>query len=114
GASMCAGAVSASDSDSGTSSWGKAGGVVLKAIVLIGGALLVKHFTKSTTRWDHARIVAESLVGDKFSREQASRDPENYFNLRWHACPAAELVDGSKVLYFEQGFWRTPSKPFRQ
>ncbi|KAJ6417993.1 hypothetical protein OIU84_001390 [Salix udensis] len=29
-------------------------------------------------------------------------------------CPAAEMVDGSKVLYFEQAFWRTPQKPFRQ
>ncbi|XP_062174350.1 chromophore lyase CRL, chloroplastic-like [Alnus glutinosa] len=29
-------------------------------------------------------------------------------------CPAAEIVDGSKVLYFEQAFWRTPQKPFRQ
>ncbi|KAJ0939369.1 putative cytochrome P450, chromophore lyase CpcT/CpeT, cytochrome P450 superfamily [Helianthus annuus] len=24
------------------------------------------------------------------------------------------MVDGSKVLYFEQAFWRTPHKPFRQ
>jgi len=29
-------------------------------------------------------------------------------------CPATEMVDGSRVLYFEQAFWRTPEKPFRQ
>uniref|UniRef100_A0A251UKN1 Putative cytochrome P450, Chromophore lyase CpcT/CpeT n=1 Tax=Helianthus annuus TaxID=4232 RepID=A0A251UKN1_HELAN len=34
--------------------------------------------------------------------------------LRWLCCPAADMVDGSKVLYFEQAFWRTPHKPFRQ
>ncbi|XP_058092895.1 chromophore lyase CRL, chloroplastic isoform X2 [Magnolia sinica] len=89
-------------------------GLVLKALVLIGGALLIKRFSKSTTRWDHARIVAESLCGEKFSREQARRDPVNYFNLRMLTCPATEMVDGSRVLYFEQAFWRTPQKPFRQ
>ncbi|PIN04731.1 hypothetical protein CDL12_22728 [Handroanthus impetiginosus] len=113
---MCTGSVSGSDSDSGSGSngWNKAGGVVLKTLVLIGGALLLKRFTKSTTRWDHTRIVADSLAGEKFSREQASRDPDNYFNLRWLSCPAAEMVDGSRVLYFDQAFWRTPHKPFRQ
>lgn len=50
----------------------------------------------------------------KFTREQASRDPENYFNIRMMSCPAAEMVDGSQVLYLEQAFWRTPQKPFRQ
>lgn len=105
---------SVSGSDSGTNGWSRARGVVLKTLVLIGGALWLKRMTKSTTRWDHTRIVAESLAGEKFSREQASRDPDNYFNLRWLSCPAAEMVDGSKVLYFEQAFWRTPLKPFRQ
>ncbi|XP_051136033.1 chromophore lyase CRL, chloroplastic [Andrographis paniculata] len=111
---MCTGSISGSDSDSGSNGWGKARGVVLKTLVLIGGALLLKRLTKSTTRWDHTRIVADSLAGEKFSREQASRDPENYFNLRWLSCPAAEMVDGSRVLYFEQAFWRSPHKPFRQ
>ncbi|XP_047942356.1 chromophore lyase CRL, chloroplastic [Salvia hispanica] len=106
--SMC------TSSDSGSNGWTKARGVVLKTLVLMGGALLLKRLTKSTTRWDHARIVADSLAGEKFSREQASRDPDNYFNLRWLSCPAAEMVDGSRVLYFEQAFWRTPHKPFRQ
>lgn len=119
---MCTGSVSGSGSGSSSGSdpdpdsngWNKARGVVLKALVLIGGALLIKRVTKSTTRWDHTRIVADSLAGEKYSREQASREPENYFNIRWLSCPAAEMVDGSKVLYFEQAFWRTPHKPFRQ
>lgn len=94
--------------------WSRAGGLVVKALFLIGGAVLVKRFTKSTTRWDHARLVAQSLTGEKFSKDQASRDPDNFFNLRWLSCPAADMVDGSKVMYFEQAFWRTPNKPFRQ
>ncbi|XP_077227204.1 chromophore lyase CRL, chloroplastic-like isoform X2 [Tasmannia lanceolata] len=89
-------------------------GLVVKALVLIGGALLLKNFTKSTTRWDHSRIVTDALCGEKFSREQARRDPDNYFNLRMLTCRATEMVDGSRVLYSEQAFWRTPQKPFRQ
>ncbi|XP_052183479.1 chromophore lyase CRL, chloroplastic-like isoform X2 [Diospyros lotus] len=102
--------------DSGTSSdgWGRARRVVVKALVVIGGAVLLRRLTKSTTPWEHTRIVARSLSGVKYSREQASRDPDNYFNFRWLSCPAAEMVDGSKILYFEQAFWRTPHKPFRQ
>ncbi|XP_042045436.1 chromophore lyase CRL, chloroplastic-like isoform X2 [Salvia splendens] len=107
--SMCTSSDSGSGSGSGSNGWTKARGVVLKTLVLMGGALLLKRLTKSTTRWDHARIVADSLAGEK-----ASRDPDNYFNLRWLSCPAAEMVDGSRVLYFEQAFWRTPHKPFRQ
>ncbi|KAK3183279.1 hypothetical protein Dsin_030565 [Dipteronia sinensis] len=101
-------------SDSDSNGWGRARGLVVKAAFLIGGAILLKRLTKSTTRWDHARIVADSLSGEKFTREQASRDPDNFFNIRMLTCPAAEMVDGSKVLYFEQAFWRTPQKPFRQ
>ncbi|KAL6311336.1 hypothetical protein AAG906_025622 [Vitis piasezkii] len=103
-----------SDSESEGNGWGRARGILVKAAVLIGGAILLKRLTKSTTRWDHARFVSHSLSGEKFSMEQASRDPDNYFNFRMVTCPAAELVDGSQVLYFEQAFWRTPSKPFRQ
>ncbi|KAG6418242.1 hypothetical protein SASPL_120443 [Salvia splendens] len=101
--SMCTSSDSGSGSGSGSGSngWTKARGVVLKTLVLMGGALLLKRLTKSTTRWDHARIVADSLAGEK-----ASRDPDNYFNLRWLSCPAAEMVDGSRVLYFEQIFNR--------
>ncbi|KAG8652757.1 hypothetical protein MANES_06G127400v8 [Manihot esculenta] len=91
--------------------WSRARGLVIKTLVLIGGAILVKRLTKSTTRWDHARIVAQSLSGEKFSREQASRDPDNYFNIRMLTCPAAEMVDGSKVLYFEQRFYMVKPCP---
>ncbi|KAI8544118.1 hypothetical protein RHMOL_Rhmol08G0270600 [Rhododendron molle] len=56
-------------------------------------------------------VVLKTLV---YSKEQAARDPDNYFNLRWLSCPAVEMVDGSKILYFEKAFWRTPHKPFRQ
>ncbi|XP_015580796.1 chromophore lyase CRL, chloroplastic isoform X2 [Ricinus communis] len=101
-------------SESESNGWSRARGIVIKTLVLIGGAVLVKRLTKSTTRWDHARFVSQSLSGEKFSREQAARDPDNYFNIRMLTCPAAEMVDGSKVLYFEQAFWRTPQKPFRQ
>lgn len=64
---MCTGSVSgsSSESDSGSNGWSKARGVVLKTLVLMGGALLLKRLTKSTTRWDHARIVADSLAGEK-------------------------------------------------
>ncbi|CAI0446776.1 unnamed protein product [Linum tenue] len=98
---MGMGASSVSDKD--PNGWGgRAQGLAVKTLVLIGGALLLKRLTKSTTRWDHARFVSQSLTGEKFSREQASRDPDNYFNIRMFLCPAAEMVDGSKVLYFEQ------------
>ncbi|XP_047329042.1 chromophore lyase CRL, chloroplastic [Impatiens glandulifera] len=102
------------DNNSDSDDRGGARGLLLKTLVVIGGAVLLKRLTKSTTNWDHTRIVAQSLSGEKYSREQASRDPDNYFNLRWLSCPAAEMSDGSKVLYFEQAFWRTPNKPFRQ
>ena len=69
------------DSES-SGGWGMARGLVVKTLVLIGGALLLKRLTKSTTRWDHARLVARSLSGEKFSRDQASRDPDHYFNFR--------------------------------
>ncbi|XP_012090564.1 chromophore lyase CRL, chloroplastic isoform X2 [Jatropha curcas] len=97
-----------SGSDSESNGWSRARGLVVKTLVLIGGAILVKRLTKSTTRWDHTRIVTQSLSGEKFSREQASRDPDNYFNIRMLTCPAADMVDGSKA------FCRTPQKPFRQ
>ncbi|KAF3790477.1 Chromophore lyase [Nymphaea thermarum] len=83
----------------------KARGIVLKALALIGGAILLRKLTRSATRWDHARVVANALSGEKFSYEQACRDPTNYFNLRMLTCPAAVMLDGSKVLYFEQRFY---------
>lgn len=54
---MCAG-----ESSNG---WSRARGLVVKTLVLIGGAILVKRLTKSTTRWDHAHIVSQSLCGEK-------------------------------------------------
>ncbi|XP_066379766.1 chromophore lyase CRL, chloroplastic-like isoform X3 [Miscanthus floridulus] len=88
-------------------------GAVLKALVVVGGVLLLRRLRRSTTRWDHARAVADALSGEKFSREQARKDPD-FFNLRMLTCRATEMVDGSRVLYFEQAFWRSPEKPFRQ
>ncbi|XP_010667020.2 chromophore lyase CRL, chloroplastic [Beta vulgaris subsp. vulgaris] len=102
------------DSESSNGGWVKVKGLLIKTAVVVGGALFLRRLTKSTTRRDHARFVSHSLSGEKNSREQASRDPDHYFNLRMVACPAAEMVDGSNVLYFEQAFWRTPQKPFRQ
>lgn len=90
----------------------RARNVFIKALCVVGGALLVRKLTQPTT--DHARIVADALTGEKFSSEQASRDPMNYFNLRMLVCPATVMADGSRVLYFEQAFWRTPEKPYRQ
>ncbi|KAL2501879.1 Carrier protein CGI-69 [Forsythia ovata] len=63
-----------SDSDSGTNGWSRLRGVVLKTLVLIGSALWLKRMTKSATRWDHTRIVTQSLAYEKFSQEQVSRD----------------------------------------
>lgn len=54
------------ESDSNNSNgWNLARGLVAKTLILIGGALLVKRLSKSTTRWDHARIVSQSLAGEK-------------------------------------------------
>lgn len=89
-------------------------GLVVKAACLIGGAFLLRKLTKTTTRWDHARMVVQALSGEKFSTEQAARDPMTYFNLRFLTCPATVLADGAHVMYFEQAFWRTPERPYRQ
>ncbi|RRT67695.1 hypothetical protein B296_00036206, partial [Ensete ventricosum] len=56
------------ESDSESSSGGAAGrarGLALKALLLLGGALLLRRMRKSTTRWDHAHAVANSLSGEK-------------------------------------------------
>lgn len=88
--------------------------LALKTLCLLGGFLLIRKLTKRTSRLDHARKLADALCGEKLSTEQATRDPQMYFNLRLSACPAAELADGSRILYIEQAFWRTPEKPYRQ
>lgn len=41
-------------------------------------------------------MVAQSLSGEKFSREQAGRDPMTYFNLRHRA---ALLIKYQKLFY---------------
>lgn len=88
--------------------------LVVTALGLLGGALLLRKLAKSTPHWDHPRKIAEALSGEKFSTDQATQDPQVYFNLRLNSCPAAELADGSRVLYVEQAFLRTPEKPYRQ
>ncbi|KAL2536821.1 Uncharacterized protein Fot_18212 [Forsythia ovata] len=55
----------------GYNGWSRLRGVVLKALVLIGSALWLKRMTKSATRWDHTRIVSQSLA---YEKEQVSRD----------------------------------------
>lgn len=104
----------AKSKDDGGSGGRTARNLVVTALGLLGGALLLRKLSKSTPPWDHPRKVADALVGEKFSTEQAEQDPETYFNLRLNACPAAELADGSRVIYVEQAFWRTPDKPYRQ
>ena len=42
-------------------------GAVLKALVVFGGVLLIRRLRRSTTRWDHARAVADALSGEKVS-----------------------------------------------
>ena len=42
-------------------------GAVLKALVVVGGVLLLRRLRRSTTRWDHARAVADALSGEKVS-----------------------------------------------
>lgn len=103
-----------SESESDSNGWNRAQGLALKALLLLGGALLVKRLRKSTTRWDHTHLVTQSLTGEKvsfhltflffffflfllflnysilhpcicmqYSKDQASRDPDNYFNIRF-------------------------------
>lgn len=54
-----------SDDGSDSNGWNRARGLAVKTLLLIGGALLVKRLRKSTTRWDHARFVSNSLTGEK-------------------------------------------------
>lgn len=88
--------------------------LAIKAAILLGGVYLVRRLTKRPTRREHANNVANLLCGEKFSTEQAARDPLTFFNLRLDTCPATTQADGTKVLYCEQAFWRSPEKPFRQ
>jgi len=40
-------------------------GIVFRALLVLGGLALLKRLRKSTTRWDHARAVADALSGEK-------------------------------------------------
>ncbi|GBG62483.1 hypothetical protein CBR_g30803 [Chara braunii] len=90
------------------------GALMVKALCIVGGALVLRKLTKRQHKWDHVKSVAQALCGEKFSSDQAARDPLTYFNLRLTTCPALTLADGTRVLYFEQAFWRTPERPYRQ
>lgn len=64
------GSYKANGSSDGSGTGGGGGGrmvrgLVIKAACLIGGAFLLRKLTKSTTRRDHARAVAQSLSGEK-------------------------------------------------
>lgn len=89
-------------------------GFAIKALALLGGAFLIRRLTKRATRFDHTRKAVETFCGEKYSTEQAIKDPLQYFNIRLHACPAGVFPDGSQILYSEQAFWRTPERPYRQ
>lgn len=55
-----------SNSDSNNSKgWERAQGLVLKTLPLIGGLFVVKRLINSTKHRDHARIVSQSLAGEK-------------------------------------------------
>ncbi|RWW62685.1 hypothetical protein BHE74_00030173 [Ensete ventricosum] len=87
-------------SSSGGRSAGRARGLAVKALVLLGGVLLLKWLRKSTTRWDHARAVADSLIGVKVLLV--------FDSLFLFLSPFPFLAFGLGA------FWRTPQKPFRQ
>nr|AFJ66202.1 hypothetical protein 7G9.10 [Boechera stricta] len=75
-----------SDPESSSNGWSRARGLVVKTLVLIGGALLIKRLTKSTTRRDHARVVSRSLTGEK----AFWRTPQKPFRQRLYMvkpCP---------------------------
>ena len=54
-------------------------GAVLKALVVFGGVLLIRRLRRSTTRWDHARAVADALSGEKVSAPDPPRGIELAF-----------------------------------
>jgi hypothetical protein len=54
---------------SGNNGGGMVKGLVIKAACLVGGAFLLRKLTKTTTRRDHARMVAQCLTGEKVGFE---------------------------------------------
>ena len=59
------------EEDTGGGGGGAVRGAVLKALVVVGGVLLLRRLRRSTTRWDHARAVADALSGEKVSPPRA-------------------------------------------
>ena len=53
----------------GGGGWRVVRGLAIKAVCIIGGVFLLRKLTKSTTRWDHARMVAQALSGEKVDRQ---------------------------------------------
>ncbi len=53
----------------GNNGGGMVKGLVIKAACLVGGAFLLRKLTKTTTRRDHARMVAQCLTGEKVGFE---------------------------------------------
>ncbi|KAH7437839.1 hypothetical protein KP509_05G091700 [Ceratopteris richardii] len=95
--------------------------LVVTAVGLLGGALLLRKFSTKTPSQppppaavDHTRKLADALVGERFSTEQAIKDSDTYLDLRLKSCPAAELEDGSRVIYVEQAFASEPVNPYIQ
>jgi hypothetical protein len=77
-----------SGEDTGSGGVGVGGvvrGAVLKALVVVGGVFLFRRLRRSTTRWDHARIVADALSGEKVGE----LDPSRIMHFPGHSDAAA-------------------------
>lgn len=62
----------------------------------------------------HVDTVSELLVGTFDSRDQAARDPENYYEIRLVTIPIwPERTDG-RWLYVEQASFSALDRPYRQ
>jgi hypothetical protein len=83
-----------------TGGGGAVRGAVLKALVVVGGVLLLRRLRRSTTRWDHARAVADALSGEKVSPPRAPS---------WRKCSAPGALRFSRS---ENSFRKIPVFPF--
>jgi hypothetical protein len=74
-----------------TGSGGAARGAVLKALVVVGGVLLLRRLRRSATRRDHAGAVADALSGEKVGHLDSSRTPRIglVFLLRGRKSPSS-------------------------
>ena len=73
-------------------------GAVLKALVVVGGVLLLRRLRRSTTRWDHARAVADALSGEKVNPPLPSLDKRSVSGA--FRCRRTENSFGEKCLFF--------------